>query len=104
VAILTDMCNVMRSGKGFNFSTATIWDDGVTLTKTKWFGSDEKIKFGWDKITVWSSNGNLVIGTTDRKLSVELSYMELYNVHVLEQIIRVFFKNSSAKRLSDILQ
>lgn len=103
VAILTDMCNVMRSGKGFTFSTATIWDDGVTLTKAKWFGSDEKIKFGWDKITVWSSNGNFVIGTTDRKMSVELSYMELYNVHVLEQIIRVFFKNSSARRLSDIL-
>ena len=103
VAILTDMCNVMKSGKGFNFSTATVWDDGVTLTKTKWLGSDEKIKFGWDKMTVWSSNGNFVIGTTDRKLSVELSYMELYNVHVLEQIIRVFFKDSSARRLSDIL-
>lgn len=103
VAILTDMCNVMKSGKGFNFSTATVWDDGVTLTKTKWFGSDEKIKFGWDKITVWSSNGNFVIGTSDRKLSVQLSYMDLYNVHVLEQIIRVFFKDSSARRLSDIL-
>lgn len=103
VAILTDMCNAMKSGKSFNFNTATVWDDGVTLTKTKWFGSDEKIKFGWDKITVWSSNGNFVIGTSDRKLSVELSYMELYNVHVLEQIIRVFFKDSSARRLSDIL-
>jgi hypothetical protein len=106
IRILTDMLTDFKRGEGliFELQKTTIFDDGVVFTKFKWFGDNEKIKLGWEKIQIWSSNGNFVIGSTDQnKFAVELPYISLYNIHILEHAIRMKFKDGSIRKLSDLL-
>ena len=53
---------------------------------------------------VWSADGSFYIGATeDEKIYVALSYMNVANVHVLEQCIRMAFKKPGMRVLSDVL-
>jgi hypothetical protein len=104
VNILTSMLKDFKNSQGLTLGKVTIWDDGVTLIKTGWFSGDEKKKFGWGSIQIYSSNGNFVIeAQNDKKFRVELSYQQTYNIHFLEQAIRLMFKNQNARKLSDLL-
>ncbi len=103
VTILTNMLKDFKSGEGLTLGGCTVWDDGVTLEKSGWFSS-EKHKFGWSDIQIWSSNGNLIIGaSSNKKFSVEMPYLNVYNIHFLESAIRMMFKNQYAKKLSDLI-
>ncbi len=102
--ILTDMLKDLSKGQGLQFNRATIWNDGVTLYKSGWFSSDEKRKFSWGDITIWSQDGNFVIAArSDRGFSVQMPYLEVFNVHFLESAIRIMFKNPNVHTLSGIL-
>jgi len=105
VSIFTTMLKKLKDEKGLTFNGATVWDDGISLIKPGgWFGSDEKKKFSWSEVQIYSSNGNLVIeATSNTKFVVEIGYQDYYNVHFLEQMIRMKFKDSNANKLSDLL-
>lgn len=106
MVILTKMLNDFKNGQKLTFNNATIWDDGVTLVKTGgWFSSDEKKKFGWSEVQIYSSNGSLVIESTkEKKFVTAIAYQGIFNVHFLEQLIRMKFKDGNARKLSDLLE
>ncbi len=103
--IITKLLKDFKNGQGLTFNNATIWDDGVSLTKSGgWFSSDEKKKFSWGEIQIYSSNGNFVIESLkDKKFVTAIAYQGVYNVHFLEQLIRMKFKDVNIKKLSDLL-
>jgi len=105
MTILTNMLKDFQNGKSLTFNNATVWDDGVSIIKPGgWFGSDEKEKFSWSEIQIYSSNGHFVIeATNNTKFVSEIGYQDVYNIHFLEQLIRMKFKDSNARKLSDLL-
>lgn len=98
------MMNDLGKGQGLQFNGSTVWDDGVTLYKSGWLSSNEKRKFGWGDITIWSQDGSFVIAAnSDKSFNVEMPYLEVFNVHFLESAIRIMFKNPNVHTLSGIL-
>lgn len=106
MVIITKLLKDFKNGQGLTFNNVTIWDDGVTLIKAGgWFSSDEKRKFGWSEVQIYSSNGSLVIESIkEKKFVTSIAYQGVYNVHFLEQLIRMKFKDGNARKLSDLLE
>lgn len=103
--LLTDMLENLSNGGSLRFGDAIIHDDGVTLIKHKFIAANESIKLGWGQVQIWSAAGDFLIGAIDdKKTYSSMSYINDSNVHILEQAIRMKFKQGGALRLSDILQ
>jgi hypothetical protein len=55
----------------------------------------------WSDVHVWSANGEFVIGSkTDKKIYGSASYMNHWNTHLLDHVVRGGFKKGVSK-LSD---
>lgn len=104
VRLLTDLLETLKAGREITFGDAAIGDDGVTLTRHNFLGS-ERIRFLWHQVHVWSADGSFVIGAKDdKKAYAQLSYISMPNVHILEQSIRMAFKKPGMGVLSESLQ
>ena len=80
----------------------TFDDNGIFLTKHKFFGNETLYK-KWGEVSYYSSNGSLVVqDKDDKKIYVDLSYLSVQNTHILEAMIRLSFKNWKG-RLSGLL-
>jgi hypothetical protein len=105
VRLLTEMLETLKAGQEIRFGEALLRDGGVTLTKHKFFGSNEPVRCGWDQAHIWNADGAFYIGAKDdKKTYAELSYIHGLNTHILEQIIRMAFKKGGMIRLSDVLE
>ncbi len=105
VRMLNEMLFSLRDGNKVNFNNLEVRDDGVTITIKKFFSSDKIIRLSWSETKIWSSAGQFVIASSNNKKDlVALSYIEVSNVHILEQAIRMKFKSSKARTLSDLLK
>ncbi|MCI6177374.1 MAG: hypothetical protein MR658_00860 [Campylobacter sp.] len=101
VKILASMVEELGNGSHFTFDNLVVYDSGVEITKRGFF-SDKTQRFGWNDITIGSKNGAfLVYGRYDSSFCAELSYIDTYNVHILEMIIRAMFKNPKTNLLSE---
>jgi hypothetical protein len=104
VRLLTEMLESLKAGKEIVFKDLTIRDGGVAILIRKLFGANRRIELGWDKVRIWSQKGAFFVGADGKpEDSVGLSYIEVPNVHVLEQAIRMAFKRAGMQRLSDVL-
>ncbi len=91
----------LRSGKTFRFGEIEIGDDGCAIPVHKFIGAD-RVKLPWAGLHVWSSNGNFVVGAkSNKKAHGAASYKDGDNTHLLESMIRIFFKDSKSRRVSD---
>ena len=105
VRLLTEMLQALRDGRDLYFGDAILHDDGITLVKRKIFGSNEKVRYSWSRVHVWSANGSFCIGAKDdKKVNACISYMYGANTHILEQAISMGFKKPGMRRLSELLQ
>jgi hypothetical protein len=103
VRLLVELLEALRAGQRVGFGDAVVHDNGVVLTRRRLFGASERIPCAWPQLHVWSSGGSFYVGAKDdKKLYVQLSYIDSPNAHVLEHAIRTFFR-SPARRLSDLL-
>jgi hypothetical protein len=94
VRLLVEQVSTLKKGGGLQFPDAIIRDNGVTLTRHRVFGVNEKVDLPWAKTRVWSQDGNFVISAQDdKKVYASMSYQNADNVHVLEHLIRAFFKS-----------
>lgn len=101
VRLLFQIGEELKGGKKFVFGDIEVEDDAVTLVRRKLFGANEKVKFGWHDVSVWSASGSFVIGRKeDSKTYASASYIESWNTHLLEHIVRGGFKKG-VRRLSD---
>jgi molecular chaperone DnaK len=103
VRLLVEMVASLKAGKTISFGTIQIQDEGVILKRQRLFSSPEPISVGLNEMHVWSSNGRFVIGSkTDKKLVGSISYIDDWNAHVLEHLIRGAFKKG-VRKFSDYL-
>ena len=81
-----------------------IEDSAVTLVKHKFLGANEKVRLPWSQVHVWSADGSFIIGKQDDKKTYgSSSYINNWNTHLLEHIIRGGFKKG-VRKLSDYLK
>ncbi|MBU1357654.1 MAG: hypothetical protein KKC79_05745 [Gammaproteobacteria bacterium] len=104
VRLLTEMLEALRDGRDLHFGDALLHDDGITLVRRKFLGSNENVRCSWGQVHVWSADGSFCIGDReDKKVNAAISYIHGANTHVLEQAIRMGFKKPGMRRLSEIL-
>jgi hypothetical protein len=102
VRLLTEMLEALKDGRDLHFGDALLHDDGITLVKRKFLGSNEKVRCSWGQVHVWSADGSFCIGAKDdKKVNAGISYIHGANTHILEQAIRMAFKKPGMRRLSD---
>jgi hypothetical protein len=105
VRLLTEMLEALKDGRDLHFGDALLHDDGITLVKRKFLGSNEKVRCSWGQVHVWSADGSFCIGAKDdKKVNAGVSYIHGANTHFLEQAIRMGFKKPGLRRLSELLQ
>lgn len=104
VRLLTEMLEALQEGRDLHFGDALLHNDGVTLVKRKFLGSNEKFRYSWGQVHVWSADGSFYIGAKDdKKANAGISYINGANTHILEQAIRMAFKKPGIHLLSDLL-
>lgn len=104
IRLLAELLEALKAGEEIGFGEAAVGDGGVTLLKHKFLG-DERVECSWHQTQVWSADGAFHIGAKeDKKTYASLSYIDVPNVHVLEQAIRMAFKRPGLRKLSDLLQ
>ncbi len=100
--LMTEVLETLRGDHKITFGDIVVEDTAVTVTKHKFFGSNERVRLGWEKVKVWSADGSFIIGSSeDSKIYSQASYIEVCNTHIIEQIIRSSFKKG-ANKLSDL--
>lgn len=105
VRLLTEMLEALKDGRDLHFGDALLHDDGITLLKRKFLGSNERVRCSWSQVHVWSADGSFCIGAKDdKKVNAGVSYIHGANTHILEQAIRMAFKKPGLRRLSELLQ
>ncbi len=103
VRLIADLLEVMKAGQEIRFGNAVFTDDSVTLIKHKLFGANEPVRCTWNQVNIWNAGGAFCLGSKDdKKTYVELSYIYTANTHILEQVIRMAFKQPGMRRLSDV--
>jgi len=103
VRLLTEYLQGLRGGKKYRFGSTIMSDHGMELERKKLFGSNERIFCRWSELVVWNGAGVFCIGKKDdKKLAAAFSYQEEDNIHILEAVIRMFWKQGG-DRLSSLL-
>jgi hypothetical protein len=93
----------LKRGERIAFGEAIVEDDGVVLQRHRAFRSNEPVRLTWHQVSVWTADGSFVIGAKDdKKVYAVMPHLRIANVHVLEQMIRSFFKTGHP-RLSSLL-
>ena len=103
VRLLTEMLEGLRAGKRYRFGTAIVTDYGVELQRRKLFSANKLVPYKWTDLVIGNGAGTFYIAKADeKKVTVELPYQEMDNVHILEAAMRVLWRSASP-RLSDLL-
>lgn len=103
VRLLTEMLKGLRAGKRYRFGTAVVTDNGVELERRKFLSANERVRCKWTDLVIGNGDGTFYIAKkNEKKVTVELPYQEMDNVHILEAAMRIFWKSASP-RLSDLL-
>ena len=103
VRLLTEMLEGLHAEKRYRFGTAIVTDYGVELERRKLLSANERVPCKWTDLVIGNGAGTFYIAKADeKKVTVELSYQEMDNVHVLEAAMRALWKSASS-RLSGLL-
>jgi len=97
VRLMLQMIERFKTGEKYNFGNAVVVDDGILLTSSSWFSNDTRF-YSWRDVSI--SNGPGYFCIQDKKnssMSVKLDYLEIMDVHLLENILRVGFDKGISK-------
>ena len=104
VRLMISIIEQLEAGEIMAFGDMAVADSGVTLVKHKFLGANEKVHLSWHEVSVWSVDGSFRIGKQDdMKTYGSSSYINNWNTHLLEHIIRGGFKKG-VRKLSDYLK
>lgn len=104
VRLLFDIGDALSKGQSVAIGDILVEDSSFTLTRHKFLGT-ERVRVGRNEAHVWSSNGNFVVGhKSDKKVYSSASYINVWNTHILEHLIRGSFKKTNCQKLSDYLK
>lgn len=103
VRLMIEMCEALKEGRSLTFGELTVEDDSVTLVRHKLLGANERVRMSWNDVQVWSANGEFVVGSkSDKKVYGSTSYMNHWNTHLLDHVVRGGFKKG-VSRVSDYI-
>lgn len=103
VRLIMEMLAGLKRGEKYRFGNAVLDDLGMELETKRFFGANERHHHTWDRLEISSAGGLFKIGRTgDKKTSVELSYQDTDNAHVLESAIRMLW-SKGGQRLSSVI-
>jgi len=103
IRLLTELLDGLGNGQRYQFGTAIVDDKGMELEQRKLFGKNERKYCPWSELVIWNGAGTFGISQKDnRKMSVELSYLEDDNAHILESAIRLLWDRGGST-LSSVL-
>ncbi|MGY4828601.1 hypothetical protein ACVNIS_08495 [Sphaerotilaceae bacterium SBD11-9] len=101
VRLMIEMCEALKEGRSLNFGEVTVEDGSVTLVRRKLLGANERVRMSWNDVQVWNANGEFVVGSkSDKKVYGSASYMNHWNTHLLDHVVRGGFKKG-VSRLSE---
>lgn len=101
VRLMIEMGEALKEGRSVNFGEVTVEDGSVTLVRHKLLGANERVRLSWNDVQVWNANGEFVVGSkSDKKVYGSASYMNHWNTHLLDHVVRGGFKKG-VSRLSD---
>lgn len=104
IRLATELVMNLKAGHTVHFGELAVSDDAIILKRHRVLRSVEPVRCSWQQVHIWSADGSFSIGSqTDKNTYVVLPYIEVPNVHVLEHVIRIGFKEGISN-LSDILQ
>ena len=96
--LLTEMLEGLHAEKRYRFGTAIVTDYGDELERRKLFSANERVPCKWTDLVIGNGAGTFYIAKADeKKVTVELSYQEMDNVHVLEAAMRALWKSASPR-------
>lgn len=94
VTLMLKTIELLTNGRCVSFGDVTLHNEGIELTRSSWFFSSKKI-FQWSEIkSIYSESGSLVISVTDPRYNTQLPYLNIYNVHIVEMVIRKFLEKN----------
>ena len=100
IDIINRMLQALKTGGYLSFPGANIADEGLSVAPHR----KQKTYFPWGEVAVGSGGGCFVVGpASEPNRRVQLSYLAVNNVHFLEAILRTFFNEPKARRLSDLI-
>jgi hypothetical protein len=103
VRLISEMLQTLKAGRSLSFGRATVFDDKIQLERHKFLGANEPVMRTWSQVQIWNADGSFFVGDKDdKKVYIGLSYIDVANTHLLEQIIRMKFKKAGS-RLSDLI-
>ena len=104
VKIYFQMLKKLSGKENLTFGPVVLFDYGLVLPKWGLFSSSEYLNCAWNEIQVWTDNGAFCISKKDEaRTRVNLSYLEVDNVHILEAAIRDHLKTGN-DRMSFLLK
>jgi len=102
VRLMLEAGEVLGKGHKLKFGEIEVDDTTVTLIRRKILGADERVPMELCKAQAWSQNGRFYVGVVgDKKLYASASYIQDWNTHILEHMIRTLFKKDVTK-LSEV--
>ncbi|MFM0363049.1 hypothetical protein [Paraburkholderia sediminicola] len=103
VRLIVEMTQALKAGKTLSFGSIEVSDTHAHLVRSKLFGFGDPVTLDWGHVHIWSANGKVVMASRDdKKVSGTASYIDHWNAHILEHVVRGAFKKGVGK-LSDYL-
>ena len=103
--IMQEMIDGLAGGQSYSFGETTLNDNGIELLKHKFVGADERVHIQWSDLAIGNGPGYFSISMPkDKKTYAKLYYLEIDNLHIFELAMRIFWKQPSTVKLSQIFQ
>jgi hypothetical protein len=104
IRLLIGIVESLKEGAVLTFGNMSVRDDAFLLERHKFLASNEFVWNSLDDVNIRSENGNVVISSkSDKKMYSASSYIDHWNTHILEHLVRGAFKKG-CNRLSDYLE
>ena len=104
VRLVLHLIACLEEGQTLHFGDIVVEDDAVTLPYQKLFSSNRPLRLRWSEVHVWSADGKFFVGKRDdKKVYGSASYIQSWDTHLIEHVVRGAFKKCVVK-LSDYLR
>lgn len=98
IPILINWMDVWRNGRAVRIDGVEVTDDGLVLTRNRFFKGPENKFFPWGDLTKSSANGFLnFYGKSDKAFTKAFSYKDGWNVHVFDFAIDKIWEGKALK-------
>ncbi len=98
VRLLVECAEGLNAGKTFTFGPIEIDDASVVLTRHRTLRANEKVRVPMSQLSIWSAGGSFNIRSSeDKSVQASLSYIESWNTHVLENLMRSAFEKGNGR-------